>query len=77
MPDTSITELGNYGVTPVTSVNPDFRVKVLRYETEKGHELWLGLKNFYVITRYNHSQLYAMAVYQLSMEILKDYESRS
>lgn len=38
-------------------------------EQADGMEYWLGLKNFYVITRYNRSPLYAMAVYQFSEQL--------
>ncbi len=48
----------------------DSKVKLLSFEQPQGEELWAGLDNFYVITRYNHSPLYAMAVYQLSLSIL-------
>lgn len=40
--------------------------KIQVLEGEQGTEYWLTLENFYVITRYNHSHLYAMAVFHLA-----------
>lgn len=41
----------------------------IEFDGAEGLEYWLGLHNFYVITRYNRSPMYAMAVHQLSQEI--------
>ncbi|CAH1387551.1 lytic murein transglycosylase B [Candidatus Nitrotoga sp. M5] len=70
-PHTSIGELKLNGVTPLQSLEDDEMASVFRFDGESGDEYWLGLNNFYVITRYNHSSMYAMAVYQLSREILQ------
>src|SRR6056297_1358393 len=42
---------------------------LVELEQVDGKEYWVGLNNFYVITRYNRSPLYAMAVTQLSEAI--------
>lgn len=47
----------------------DERATLVTLEHEDGFEYWLGLNNFYVITRYNRSPLYAMAVLQLAEAI--------
>lgn len=44
-------------------------VGLLEFEGGHGTEYWLALNNFFVITTYNHSPLYAMTVYQLGQEI--------
>jgi len=44
--------------------------------TNPNAEYWLGLNNFYVITRYNLSNNYAMAVYQLSNKLRQKYNEQ-
>lgn len=51
----------------------DLASMAMKLNGENGAEFWLGLKNFSVITRYNHSRLYGMAVFQLSEKIRKTY----
>ena len=45
------------------------KVMVFSLEAATGPEYWIGYRNFYVITRYNRSAMYAMAVYDLGQEI--------
>ena len=66
-PSISIADLAALGLQGVPEgLDQNQRVSPMRLEGEEGDEFWLGLHNFYVITRYNHSHLYAMAVFQVS-----------
>ena len=64
-PSKSVGELRAMGMTGA-DLNAAEMVSPMRLNGKRGEEYWLGLHNFYVITRYNHSRLYAMAVFQLS-----------
>ena len=68
-PSIRVAELKRRGVQPQGALSDKDLGALIELEQKAGHEYWVGLQNFYVITRYNHSPLYAMAVYQLSEEI--------
>ena len=68
-PYVKVSQLKKQGVTIAADLNDDEDVTLLEFDGKKGIEHWVGLKNFYVITRYNHSAMYAMAVYQLSEKL--------
>ena len=70
-PVLTISDLSENGITSQKTLDGSEKVKILQLENKDGHEYWLALHNFYVITRYNHSALYAMAVYQLADKIKK------
>ena len=69
-PDT----LERAGITAVNDLDEDATVIPLALETDTTNWRYrLGFDNFYVITRYNHSHLYAMAVTELAEAIAQAY----
>lgn len=58
------------GYMPSGNISPSTKAALIELDHEDGSlEYWFGFNNFYVITRYNHSKLYAMAVHQLGQAV--------
>lgn len=62
-------ELMANGVILPQGLPAELKGSLIELESDNGPEYWVGWNNFYVISRYNHSALYSMAVYQLSQQI--------
>ena len=72
-PDYDAEQLKQLGVIS-DGVPPGAKAALFRMEGDQGAEYWLGLHDFYVITRYNRSRLYALAVWQLGQAIRSGIE---
>jgi membrane-bound lytic murein transglycosylase B len=68
-PQETVTSLSHQGVLFVTELSGDQQSQLLTLEGDDGEEHWVGFHNFFVITRYNRSVMYALAVHQLGQEI--------
>lgn len=62
-------QLRKAGLVFSETVENDAEVRLVGLQHEDELTYWIGLKNFYVITRYNRSPLYAMAVTDLGRAI--------
>ncbi|WP_242469604.1 lytic murein transglycosylase B [Rhabdochromatium marinum] len=65
----SVAELTTLGVSASRLPANQQRLSLLRLDVGQGYKYWVGFDNFYVITRYNHSTYYAMAVHQLAQAL--------
>ena len=68
-PKETVTSLSHQGVLFVTDLPGDDKSQLFTLQGDDGEEHWVGFHNFFVITRYNRSVMYALAVLQLGQEI--------
>ena len=68
-PEETVTSLSHQGVLFSTELPGDDKSQLLTLQGDDGEEHWVGFHNFFVITRYNRSVMYALAVHQLGQEI--------
>ncbi len=74
-PELKVKELLAAGIGVDAEISEENTAVLIELEKTGDSEYWLGLKNFYVISRYNNSSMYTMAVFQLSNQIKRNYEA--
>ena len=68
----TVESLSKKGVVFATGMDAGSKTELLTYEGENGTEHWVGFHNFFVITKYNRSVMYALAAHQLGQEIARE-----
>ena len=72
----TVGDLAKWGYPVRAKLDPALPATLLELEGEAGPEYWVTYRNFFVITRYNRSPMYAMAVKQLSEAIAAGASAR-
>ena len=75
-PTDPVKNLIEAGVEVSDELSPDEKAILIELEQTDGMEYWVGLHNFYVISRYNPRTLYTMAVIQLTEMIRDQYAAK-
>lgn len=73
-PSKRVSDYRAAGLAPVSVVSDEQSARAIVLEGEDRPQLWLTYHNFYVITRYNHSHLYGMAVFELSQALRSQHD---
>ena len=71
----TVGSLSKKGVMFATDLGADSKSELLAYEGANGMEHWVGFHNFFVITKYNRSVMYALAAHQLGQAIAEKVAS--
>ncbi len=74
-PKETVGSLSRQGVLFSTTLDSDQKSQLVTLNGADGIEHWVGFHNFFVITRYNRSVMYALAVHQLGQEIALEVKS--
>ena len=69
-PQWPLEQLEAWGYAPLQALSPGQPSSLQTLQGSNGPEYWFTFQNFYVITRYNRSPMYAMAVNQLAEAIM-------
>ena len=70
----TITSLKSRGISFDTNMKQNHPAELLHLEQKNSNDYWVAMHNFFVITKYNHSIMYGLAVHQLGQEIAIEFK---
>jgi len=73
----TIMSLKSKGISFDTNMKQDHPAELLHLEQKNSNDYWVAMHNFFVITKYNHSIMYGLAVHQLGQEIAIEFKKRN